>query len=176
MIESTVYGVSFYRLRFSILPAVGGMFAAVAALSGMVGGAGGGRLINRCGRKTITVVAAFAAGLFTLLFTFMPNVWVSLAFYAGSAFTISMMMAALNSLVLEQIPEFRPSMMSINTMFAGIGGLFGVPIGGLLLNLYANNFQILMLFIGSAGVASAAVVLLFARDPCKTRLPSQSTA
>lgn len=171
-----MFAVSFYRIQFSVPPAIGGMFSAVAAVGGIFGGAGGGRLVNRYGRKPLTVAAAFVAGIFAILFTFIPNMWVSVAFWAASAFSVAISMAALYSLVLEQVPEFRASMMSVNQTFLFFGSILGLTIGGLVLNLYANNFQLLMTIFGASGVAVASVVLLLARDPTKTQPPSQSTA
>ena len=55
------YAVSFYRIVFSVSPTVGGAFGAVAAAGGMIGGVAGGKLVNRYGRKTLTVFAGFAA-------------------------------------------------------------------------------------------------------------------
>jgi DHA1 family inner membrane transport protein len=167
-----LYAVSFYRIQFSVLPTTGGMFAAVAAVGGFFGAAGGGRLINRFGRKPLTVAAAFVAGIFAILFTFIPNMWVSVVFWAVSSFSAAMTGAALTSLVLEQVPEFRASIMSMNALFGGIGSVLGFIIGGLVLNLYANNFQLLMTIFGAGGVATASVVLLLARDPTKTQPPS----
>jgi len=89
---------------------------------------------------------------------------VSAAFVSGT-FT------GLFSLSLEQVPGFRGTMMSLSTSFQNAGLIVGLTISGLVLNLYANNFQILYAIFGAAGVASAAVVFLFARDPCKNQLP-----
>jgi uncharacterized protein YacL len=61
--------------------------------------------------------------------------------------------------------------MSLNTSFRYIGLIVGLTISGLILNLYANNFQILYAIIGVASVASAAAVFLFAKDPIKNQLP-----
>lgn len=60
--------------------------------------------------------------------------------------------------------------MSLNVSFRYIGLIVGLTISGLLLNLYANNFQILYVMFGVAAVASAAVVFLFAKDPTKSQL------
>jgi DHA1 family inner membrane transport protein len=170
------YAVSFYRINFSVSPTIGGMFSAVAAVGGIFGAAGGGRLINRYGRKPLTVAAALVAGIFAILFTFMPNMWVSVAFWAASASSAAITSAALTSLVLEQVPKFRASMMSLSTTFLNAGTILGIIIGKLVLDLYANNFQLLMTIFGAAGVASALIALLLARDPTKTQLPSQSIA
>ncbi len=61
--------------------------------------------------------------------------------------------------------------MSINESFRNIGLIVGLSISGFLLNLYANNFQILYTMFGVAAVASAVVVFLFAKDPTKNRVP-----
>jgi MFS family permease len=84
-----------------------------------------------------------------------------------SAFFASTMLTGLTSLALEQVPDFRGTMMSLNASFQNIGLTVGLIASGLVLNLYANNFQILYTLIGIFGVASAAVVFLFVKDPCK---------
>ncbi len=58
--------------------------------------------------------------------------------------------------------------MSLNSSFRSIGFIAGLMISGLLLDLYANNFQILYAMFGGAGVASAAVVFFFAADETKS--------
>jgi DHA1 family inner membrane transport protein len=172
----TLFAVSFYVTYFSVFQAIAAWFLAAAQTGALFGALGGGRLVNRVGRKTLTVAATFVAGIFAVLFTFVPNVWFSLAFWVVLAFSGAITMTALTSLVLEQVPEFRASMVSVNSTFGSIGGVLGLVLGGLVLNLYANNFQLLMTVFGAAGVASALIVFLLARDPTKTQLPSQSIA
>jgi predicted MFS family arabinose efflux permease len=169
------YAVSFYRIQFSVNPTIGGMFSAVAAVGGIFGAAGGGKLVNRYGRKTLAVASALFAGIFAVLFTFIPNMWVSVAFWAVAASSVAINMAALTSLVLEQVPEFKASMMSVHQTFGSIGSVLGLTIGSLVLNLYTNNFQLLMTIFGISGVAAALIILLFAKDPSKTQLTNQNT-
>jgi len=61
-------------------------------------------------------------------------------------------------------------MMSLSTSFQNAGLIVGLTVSGLVLNLYANNFQILYAIFGAAGVASAVVVFFFSKDPCKNQL------
>jgi predicted MFS family arabinose efflux permease len=167
-----VYAVSFYRIFFFTSPLTGGIFSAVAAAGGLFGGAAAGRLVNQYGRKLLTVTGAFIAGIFAILFTFMPIMWISVVFWAVSASLAAFTMAALFSLVLEQVPEFRASMMSTNSTFRAAGAILGIAIGGIVLNLYENNFQLLMTVFGASGIALAAVIFLFAKDPSKTQTAS----
>jgi hypothetical protein len=49
------------------------------------------------------------------------------------------------------------------------GVILGLTFGGLVLNLYANNFQMLMTIFGAAGIALAPLVFLLTRDPTKAQ-------
>lgn len=162
-----VYAVSFYRLAYAVSPATGGAFSSIVAVGGIFGAALGGRMVNRIGRKTLAATAVFISGVSAILFTFIPNEWISLAIWGVSAFTIAMTWAGLPSLNLEQVPEYRGSMMAIASSFDNSGTVLGVIIGGLVLNLYANNFHFVMVIIGALGASAAAVLLFFAKDPCK---------
>lgn len=161
------YAVSFYRIGFSVPRTTSALFSSVAATGGIFGAAVGGRLVNRWGRKPLTVTAALISGIFAVLFTFIPNVLLSVAFWVVSATAAGMALAALNSLVLEQVPGFRASMMSVNHTFQSIGVILGLTIGGLVLNLYANNFQLLMTIFGASCIALAPIVLLLTKDPTR---------
>jgi predicted MFS family arabinose efflux permease len=163
-----IYAVTFLRIIFSASAALGGVYFAIAAGVGIVGGVVGGRLINRYGRKPLTIVAVLFLAISAILFTFMPTAGVSVAIWAINSFAAAVALAGLPSLTLEQVPEYRASMMSINNAFYNAGSVLGVIIGGLVLNLYANNFHILYVLFGVAGAFTAVVLFFFAKDPCKT--------
>jgi MFS transporter, DHA1 family, inner membrane transport protein len=169
-----IYAVSFYRVAYSVSPSTGGTFAAISSAGGIFGAAIGGRLVNRLGRKTLTIAGFFASGVFTVLWTFVPNISASVAFWAISGFFAALAFAAFFSLILEQVPGFRASMMSINGTFQSAGQILGVSIGGLVLNIYSNNFHLLMTIFGSASIGVAVIILLLARDPNKN-LPLSSS-
>ena len=162
-----VYAVSFYRLYFNESLSTSAIFYSIASVIGILGVIVGGRLINRIGRKPLTVVASVISGVFAVLIAFMPNAWASAAMWMVSAGFASVSITGLNSLALEQVPGFRGTMMSLNASFRDIGIIVGLIISGLVLNLYANNFQIIFTMFGVSGVASASVVFLFAKDTVK---------
>jgi predicted MFS family arabinose efflux permease len=161
------YAVSFYRLVFAVSPFIGGVFSSIAAVGAILGGIGGGRLINRCGRKPLTVTASLVSGISAIIFSYMPNMLISVAFWAISAGTAAITLSALFSLALEQVPSFKGSMMSINSTFQNTGTILGLIIGGLVLNIYHNDFQLLMTIFGTLGIASAPIIFLLAKDPCE---------
>ena len=163
-----VYAVSFYRINFLSSTTDAALYSSVAAAGGMIGGLIGGRLVNRFGRKPLTVSTAFVSSVFAILFTLLPNVMVSVAFWTICAFSLSMTLVGLQSLVLEQVPKHRGSMVSMNSVFRSIGLVLGVAVGGIILNLFSNNFQLLMAIFGFSGIVSIPILLFIAKDPCST--------
>jgi len=159
--------VSFFRLTFNVSSAIGGAILSIGTAGGILGGIIGGRLINKYGRKPLTITAILLNGISTILFTFMPLIELSvvLGFIGGTAMAV--IITGLQSLALEQVPEFRGSMMSIGNSFENIGGILAIIIGGLVLNLYNNNFHLLMTIFGVVGIVAVPVLLLFAKDPTK---------
>jgi predicted MFS family arabinose efflux permease len=166
------YAVSFFRLHFHESLTTGTIFYSLASAMLILGDIVGGRLINRIGRNPLTVTAGVIQGIAAVLIVFVPNAGISVVMWMVSAAFSGVMGTALTGLVLEQVPGFRGTMVSLNTSFRYIGSIVGLSISGLVLNLYLNNFQILYPMFGAAGEASAAVVFFLAKDPCKPQLPS----
>jgi MFS family permease len=160
----TVYTVSFFRLDFSAPLMIVAAWSSIAGIMGISGSLIGGQLINRIGRKTLTIISGILSGILVFSFTYIPSFWFSAIAWAGSMFLIGMAFPALYALVLEQVPQFRGSLMSINQSFRYAGTVFGLIIGGIVLNLLANNFQILMTIYGTANLAMALIIFIFAVD------------
>jgi MFS family permease len=161
------YAVSFYRIAFHEPLSTAALFSSIAAVGGVVGAAAAGRMVNRFGRKPLTLVTAFVCGVLAAVFSFVPNVWISVALWALCTASVGMSDTALTGLSLEQVPGFRGSMMSVQGMFRNIGLILGIVISGILLDIYLNNFYLLMVIYGICGIA-AAPILLLAKDSCKT--------
>jgi DHA1 family inner membrane transport protein len=168
-----VYGVTFYRLHFQESLRMAAIFYSIASAMLLFGSVVGGRLTNRIGRKRLAVGAGVFQGIFAVLMVFVPNVWASLVMWMGSSAFAGVIAAALLGLVLEQVPSFRGTMVSINNSFHYAGYILALTLSGLLLNLCANNFQIIYTMFGGAAISTAAVLFLLAKDPCtKQVLPA----
>jgi len=163
------YAASFYIITYGLSPAVNGSIGAIGALGGVFGAAAAGRLVNRVGRKPLFAASYLVAAVCMVLFTFMPTLWVSVAVLAVSTTCALMGVTAFVSLNLEQVPEFKGSMISIGNAFGSIGGIVSVIIGGLVLNLFFNNFHLVMTIGGTVAICGVGVVFLLAKDPCKIR-------
>ena len=161
-----LFAVSFYRVDFSVSPAVGGAFASLMGVGIMAGGAIGGRLVNKFGRKPVALFNA-VGGIGTALFAFMPILGGSVTLLVIAVTAGAIGGAGFVSLNLEQVPEFKGSMMSIYYMFTSVGAIITITIGGLVLNLLSNNFRLVMVIGGTVSLMAMPLLLFVAKDPCK---------
>jgi predicted MFS family arabinose efflux permease len=126
-----------------------------------------GRAVNLFGRKTSTVLTAFLAGIFVITYTCVPNLWLSLVLSLVDSWFFGMVTSAANSLTLEQVPEFRGTMMSIDTAAINLGSAFGTVLGGLA--LLSFGYEGLGLVLGFMGVAATIIFYILTTDPTSKR-------
>ena len=160
------YSVSFFREQFGMTISWGSIFILVANLIGAIGGAFAGLLVNRIGRKRLGTITLVIAGIITLLFTFLPTVESSAALNIARFWFSSMTFTAGGALIIEQLPKFRSTMMSLNTAFMNVGMLLASLIAGVLLNTY--GYQAVGVVLGSLGILGAVVWIAFVKEPVKT--------
>ena len=171
-----LYVIAFYRTQFLVSLNVAGIISMVGAALGFIGGVVGGRMVNRVGRKILGVVTGFFFSILIMSFVLVPNLWASIFLRFTATFLFSMSIASFYSLVLEQVPGYRGTMMSLNAALgSGLGNVLGLALGGAVLNLYGNNYQILGIMFGGFGLASMAIVFFLTKDPCKTQLPPSAS-
>lgn len=176
---SMVFEVTYLRQIFSVSP---GFAALIGPLTGTaiitLGAILGGSIVNRVGRKRLTVVTSFLAGSLLLLSYFTQELSIFLALrWAGSIF-VGITIAASSNLMLEQVPQFRGTAMSLRSAFSGTGTAIGISAAGAVLNLFVNptlGFQALGLTVGALAFAGALVNLFFAREPLKLSVSYKNT-
>ena len=118
---------------------------------------------SRFGRNRTTVVMSVLAGAFTLLYCNVPDLWISTAMaYVASLFT-GFRSSASGSLTLEQVPEYRGTMMSVSSATGNIGVALGAGLGGVMLLWY--DYGALGIALGGAGVAASLLFQLLVREP-----------
>ena len=90
------------------------------------------------------------------------NLWVSLlcifpwAYFAGAGYVSG------DTLTLDQVPEFRGTLMSLNLVARSVGIALGGILGGSLLLIY--NYNVFGLIMGIIGIFSAVVYRLFTKE------------
>jgi MFS transporter, DHA1 family, inner membrane transport protein len=158
------FGIAFFKETFHISTNFGSWIMFGGASFGALGSLVSGRIINRCGRKSLAVIGSFVAGILAIVAFYMPNLWVVIALRFSSLWFWGVAVAAGASLMLEQVPIFRGSMMSLRVAFAGVGSALGVALGGAVLATF--NYQTVALTLGAIGVVGSFILLLAAKDPC----------
>jgi len=162
-----IYGASFFRKRFLVPIDFASIWLLGAASCYTLGSLVSGLVVNRFGRKTSTVLTAFLAGIFTITYACVLNLWLSLALSLIGSWFFGMVTSAANSLTLEQVPEFRGTMMSIDTAAINLGSALGTALGGLALVFF--DYEGLGIVLGVMGVAAAIVFHFLTTDPTRKR-------
>jgi len=122
----------------------------------------GGRLVNRFGRKPLTVLNALVSGVLTLAFINVPSLWLSLVLYFTWGLTSGIQIAAYNSLALEQVSGYRGTMMSLSLFAQRLAQSLGTGLGGVI--LIALNYGY-MGVLGIAAIIAAIIFHFFTIDP-----------
>jgi len=162
-IGSLTYSVSFFRETFSIAVGWASLILSAMALSKTVGHMLIGSLVNRFGRKNVVVASVSCTALFTASYLVSEALWPSLVLVCVSCVLAGFMHTSVASLNLEQIPEFRGSMMSLSTAAMMIGSVIGSGVGGLTLMLH--GYRSVGAILGLLGMASGIVFFVFAKEP-----------
>lgn len=167
-----VFEVTFLMQVFSLSAGFAALIGPLAVTAfATVGAVIGGHVVNRVGRKRLTALSIFSAGLFVLLSYFIPDLWIRQAVRWTASILIGLTMAASSNLMIEQVPQLRGTAMSLSETFIGVGTAVGVAVAGAVLNLYANatiGFRMLGLTVAGFAFVGAFINLFFARDPIRT--------
>jgi predicted MFS family arabinose efflux permease len=161
-----VFSASFRRQRFLLATDFVTILTMVAALFYIISSLGSGKIIKKIGRKKIAVIALFFLGIFTMAYTNVPDLWVSVACSCIAALFGGLRFTASTSLTLEQIPEFRSTMMALYSVSDAIGAALGAGVGGFILISY--NYEGMAAVLGAMGILSSMVLWKYAVDPLKT--------
>ncbi len=157
------YSVSFFREQFSLSVIDGSFFVLVGNIVGTVGGAVSGLMVNRVGRKRLGTVTLVMAGLLTLSFMFLPTLEVSWVLGIVRFWFSTMAFTAGGALIIEQLPKFRSTMMSLNAAFMNLGMLLASVAAGLILNF--GSYQAVGITLGTLGILGAAVWIRLVKEP-----------
>jgi len=158
-----LYSASFNRQNFGASITVASLLLLGGSACYTAGSFLSGRLVKRFGLKPLTVYCAVAAGVFTILFTYMPYLWLSsVCAYLGCFFSGARVSAA-NSLAIEQVPGLSGTMMSFNLAASYLGQSLGGGLGGLVLIVY--GYSGMSFGLGILGVVAGLVYFFKAIDP-----------
>ncbi len=169
-----IFAVAFIRTKFDLSTSTG----AIIVLAGMIGLVGGmltgGYIVNRIGRQRLLVISTLGVCLVILPITFMPEAWMAILLYMMGGIIGGLSFSTNINFTIEQTPQARGTMMSINSAFIYLGTAIGAASGGLVLALF--GYQILTFFLVGLDFAAALIFAFVSKDPCKPYEKSQITS
>lgn len=178
-----IFSASFFKIRFLISDEFNAMILFGTTLFYILGTLVISRFVNRFGKKTLTVITAILSGIFIIAYMNVPQsetilqnnslpnfLTVVTLCYLGSLF-FGMLVTTSTSLTLEQVPQFRGTMMSTHVAAWSLGAALGMIIGGGLELEYEANivlgYKFVGLSLGTMILTTALVFYFLARDPTK---------
>jgi|GEM_PF-489056 len=166
--------LAYYRVHFSV-PTSSTVYIFIGALSAFfIGSIVTGQIVNRVGRKRLTIIGVFMSGFFLMLLFFMPDIRVALTLNMLSTFSGGLTASALLALALDQVPKSRSTMMSLTNVFSKIGWSVAPAFAGLMLVIF-SSYQALGI-IGAVGGAIAAFIFAFSKEnPAGAEMPAEVT-
>ena len=167
------YSFSFLRERYLIPTGWAATIFSVASICFFLGSFFSGKIVNKLGRKTATIIGLLMFSLSTIFYTNLPYPWLGVVFTILGHLFCALQYSASSSLSLEQVPRFRGSMMSINSAAVYMGYALGAGVGGLVLLGY--DWNMLGIALGATGIVAALIYYLLAIDPTRTQLQGSVT-
>ena len=162
----SVYYASFLRDQFGLSLPSTALFSLIGAILFAVALIVGGYFVNRIGRKRQLVSTLVVSCLLLIPIAVLNDLSSIIILSWVGGFIFFMSFPATTSLILEQAPAARGTMMSMSTIFVTFGRGLGTALGGIVLIL--SGWTGLILTFATLQLTAAAIYLFLTKDPCRT--------
>jgi len=152
------YIISFLREAFMISQSWATVIFSLMAVCLALGNLTVDRIVLRFGRKFSTTVLAMLLGLTTIIMYSSTSMWISLLFVVPWAYVAGAGYVSGDTLTLDQVPEFRGTLMSLNVVARSVGATIGGILGGFLLFFF--DYTIFGFAMGGLGIISSVIYRL----------------
>ena len=157
------YLVVYFQRTFGLSEGPASTVALTQGLGVLIGSQIGGRLGDRTGHRPVVASSVLVAGFLLLLQTNLPLPLLATATLNLVLSTvIGARFATNNTLMTEQVPEARGTMLALSASVASIAIVVGASIGGVLVD--GPGFWLLGVFCFAAAALSALIVVTFVRE------------
>jgi DHA1 family inner membrane transport protein len=157
------YLVVYFQRTFGLSQGLASTVALTQGLGVLIGSQIGGRLGDRSGHRRIVAGSVFVSGVLLLLQTNLP---LPLAAAAALNLLLSGVIGARfatnNTLMTEQVPEARGTMLALSASVVSVAIVVGASIGGVVID--GPGFWLLGVFCFAVATLSALIVTLFVRE------------
>jgi predicted MFS family arabinose efflux permease len=158
-----LYSVSYLRERFLLSHPDASLIFSVLGVGVLVGNYAGGLLAARLGRRRVASLGSLLTGLSIVGYMNSPSVAVTLIVVPLMSVGGGIVLTSANSLVLEQAPRFRGTMMSVNSAASQLGIALGAGAGGLALHLF--GWGAVGLLLGAMKILASLVYRHGVKEP-----------
>ena len=161
-----LYMASFFRQTFALSTRVTSLIILGSSIFYTLGSLASGRFVSRLGRKNTVILVNMLSGVCLIVYMNLSSFLPVMLFYCLSALFSGAGFAAYQSLIVEQVPEYRGTMMSLTSAANNMGMALGAAIGGaILLNF---NYGVFGATLGVIGIVSVGLLQLLGSDPIRT--------
>lgn len=161
------YSVAYFQTVFGLGQGIAATLTATAGVGILIGSQLGGRIGDRLGHRATLGAALPTIGIVLALLTNLPvSLAIALVLNGLAAAGVGVVAVAHRSLVSEQIPEARGTLLSILGGLMLLGGL-GATIGGFLIDL--AGFWLLGLYCLATTLAGRVLLLGVPEGPMERR-------
>jgi predicted MFS family arabinose efflux permease len=166
--QVAIFATSFYRTKFGLSSQWVGLIYATAIVLFIIAPLVASKLVNRFGAKRMSIATGLLASVFVLIFFFVPNLYVAVILDMAHVWFAASAVVAFASLIIDQVPNYRATMMSLNSIFNNIGNVIAAAFGGFLLFLTNGLFGAVGLALGISTLFGVAIIIFFASDPIRS--------
>ena len=156
------YGPSFFREIHAMPTTTASLLQSTMTLSFTVGTLISGRILEKFGRKHIIFSSMSMVGIGIILYTNVANFWLSVLSMIVTYFLAGPFFIAANSMMLDQVPEFRSVMMSVSSSADQLGSAIGAGLGGIVLVLF--SYGTVGIILGALSIVTALTFRLLTVD------------
>ena len=162
--EVAIFAIAFYRNQFGASTGLTVLIYETSIILFVLAPLVSGRLVNRLGAKPVAVWTTFLAACFTGVFFFVPNIWLAFILDMMHVWFAAMAIPAFAILILEQLPKYRATMFSLNSLFNNIGKVLAPLIGGALLIFLPGTYGVVGLALGGTTILGCLVLFFSVRE------------
>jgi MFS family permease len=151
--EVAIFALAFYRIEFSASRQLTVMIYELSIVLFLLAPLVSGWFVAKYGAKRVALLTTFLAACFTAIFFFVSNLWLAITLDMMHVWFAAMALPAFAILVLEQIPKYRGTLFSLNSLFNTLGKVLAPSIGGTLL-IFSSGIY------GAVGVALGGMTIM----------------
>jgi predicted MFS family arabinose efflux permease len=172
--QVAIFATAFYRTRFGLSKEWTGLIFEIAIIMFIVAPLTAGWLVNKFGAKRMSIISALLAALFVSLFFFVPNVWGAVFLDMAHVWFAATSIVSFASLIIDQIPDLRGTLLSLNSLSNNLGTAIATASGGILLVLTNGMYASIGLAFGIATVIGVVIIAFFAVDINKKKVAQKN--